>query len=246
MISIKRISKQFKTGLFSTTTVLDDVSFSCESSGVTGLVGPNGAGKTTLLRILSTALKPTSGTAEIAGFDICTDSIAVRRKVGFMTTTSALYGRLTAHENLMFFGRLYGMSTKYTESRINEMSKMLDMGDYLNKRCDKLSLGMKQKTNIARVLLHNPEVIILDEPTTGLDVMSRRVILDFIRDSRESGKTVLLSSHLMNEIEDLCDKISIIYKGKIYFSDTLKHFKTEFGENLEEGFVNCISTENKI
>jgi len=205
------------------------------------LLGANGAGKTTTLRMLATILRPTSGTARVAGFDVQKDPEKVRANVGFLSTATALYGRLTARETLQYFGRLADMNGSALEARIDELLRLLEIDDFANRRCDKLSTGMKQKVSIARTLVHDPQVMILDEPTLGLDVMTARTIIAFIRDCRARGKTVIFSSHVMSEVEKLCDVIGIIHGGRLLSEGTLPELRSRSGLiDLEEIFVHTV------
>jgi sodium transport system ATP-binding protein len=206
-----------------------DLSFSCEFGEVVGLLGPNGAGKTTTLRMLATVLKPSSGSASVNGFDVESDSLQVRKSLGFLTGGTGLYGRLTPLEIFRFFGRLHEVPDADIESRVANLLKLFDMDTYKNSHCDKLSTGQKQRVNLARTLLHDPPVIILDEPTAGLDIISSKTILDFIRDARTRGKCILFSTHYMTEAEILCDRIAVIHDGRILAFDTLEHLKESTG-----------------
>ncbi|MBI3857953.1 MAG: ATP-binding cassette domain-containing protein [Planctomycetes bacterium] len=185
----------------------DGVTFSARGGEVFGLLGPNGAGKTTTLRMLSTVLTPTSGTALIAGHDVVHEPDAVRASIGFLSGNTGLYPRLTPREVLRYFGRMYGMNGAQLEGRIDELATLLDMTDFLGKRCDALSSGMKQKVNVARTVLHDPPVLILDEPTVGLDVLKSRTIVNLVKDCRTQGKCVIFSTHIMGEVSRLCDRL---------------------------------------
>ena len=217
---------------------MDGVSLRAEPGKIYGLLGANGAGKTTLLRMLATLLKPTSGTAVVAGHDVVKESEQVRANVGFLAASTALYGRLTAREMITYFGELNGMSYGAIKQRIDELTEQLDMHEFLDRRCDKFSTGMKQKTSIARTLIHDPKVMIFDEPTLGLDVMTSRSIVRFVRECKLQGKTVIYSTHMMNEVEKLCDMVGIIHDGSLLAEGTLEELKSTHGENdLEEIFV---------
>ena len=222
----------------------DAVSFSVAPGTIYGLLGANGAGKTTTLRMLATLLRPTSGTAFVAGFDVARAPDQVRAAVGFLATTTALYGRLTAREMIQYFGRLNGMGEEALRSRIALLAGQLDMHEFLDRRCEKLSTGMKQKTSIARMLVHDPQVMIFDEPTLGLDVMAARAIVQFVRDCRACGKTVIYSTHVMSEAEKLCDRVGIIHAGSIRAEGTVEELKARTGEpDLEEAFVRVVAPE---
>jgi sodium transport system ATP-binding protein len=238
MIEAQELCKTFQDKKRGEIRAVDHVSFRCEPGKIYGLLGANGAGKTTTLRILATILRPTSGTANVAGYDVVREPEQVRRHVGFLSTATALYGRLTAREMVEYFGRLHGISEDALKKRINEIFKTLEMEDFRDRRCDKLSTGMKQKVSIARTLVHDPPVMIFDEPTIGLDVMMARTIVSFIRDCRERGKTVIFSTHVMSEAEKLCDRIGIIHGGRLLAEGTLAELRQRCGlEDLEDIFV---------
>jgi sodium transport system ATP-binding protein len=184
-----------------------DVSFTCAAGEVLGLLGPNGAGKTTTLRLLSTALKADSGHAWVDGVDLLQDPLAARQQIGFLSGSTGLYGRLTARENVEYFGRLHGMSTPYLKRRCDELFDLLGMHEYADKRADQLSTGMKQKCAIARTVVHEPHLVILDEPTTGLDVMSAKILLDFIAGYKALRVPLIFSTHHLHEVEKLCDGV---------------------------------------
>jgi sodium transport system ATP-binding protein len=219
----------------------DAVSFRVEPGTIYGLLGANGAGKTTTLRMLATLLKPTSGTAVVAGHDIVREPDKVRASVGFLAASTALYARLTAREMITYFGRLNGLGDAVLRERIRVLADELDMHEFLDRRCEKLSTGMKQKASIARTLVHDPQVMIFDEPTLGLDVMAARSIVRFVRECRSRGKTVVYSTHVMGEAEKLCDVIGIIHGGNIRAEGTLAQLQAMTGEtDLEECFVKIV------
>ena len=241
MIEARSLTKTFKDKKRGVFRAVDDVSFRCEPGRIHGLLGANGAGKTTTLRILATLLAPSAGTATVAGHDVVRDPQNVRENVGFLSTATALYGRLTAREMVEYFGRLHHIGESLLEERIDSIFTRLDMHGFSDRRCDKLSTGMKQKVSIARTLVHDPAVMIFDEPTLGLDVMSARSIVGFIRDCRTLGKTVLFSSHVMSEVEKLCDFVGIIHEGRLLAEGTPAGLKERHGvEDLEEVFVRVV------
>ncbi|MFQ5664564.1 MAG: ATP-binding cassette domain-containing protein, partial [Terriglobia bacterium] len=207
MIEAHELTKIFRDRKRGAIRAVDHISFCCQPGQIYGLLGANGAGKTTTLRILATILQPTDGTAQVAGFDINRQPEKVRANVGFLSTATALYARLSARETVEYFGRLNGLNRAALRRRIEELFAMLEIGEFADRRCDKLSTGMKQKVSIARTLVHDPPVMIFDEPTVGLDVMTARTIVGFIRDCRAHGKTVIFSTHVMSEAEKLCDTI---------------------------------------
>jgi len=221
-----------------------EVSFQCDEGMILGLLGPNGAGKTTLLRLLSTALKPTSGWAEIHGSHITQDPLAVRKKIGFLSGNTGLYGRLSPREMVGYYARLHGMPAGGIPKRIDELFATLDMRDFADRRCDTLSTGMKQKVSIARTLVHDPEVVIFDEPTTGLDVSAAETILGLIARCRERGKTVLFSTHHMHEVERLCDAVVMLNRGEMCFNGSVTDMKQQTQHShLDQAFLSLISEE---
>ncbi len=244
MIEAHHLTKTFKDKKRGIITAVDDVSFTCRPGQIYGLLGANGAGKTTTLRLLATLLQPTSGTATLAGHDAATAGVQVRANVGFLAASTALYGRLTAREMITYFGELNGLSEAAIKARIKQLADELDMHEFLDRRCDKFSTGMKQKTSIARTLIHDPAVMIFDEPTLGLDVMTARAIVKFVRDCRDRGKTVIYSTHIMSEVEKLCDRVGIIHGGKLVAEGTVAELRTRYGEqDLEEVFVKAVGGE---
>src|ERR1700737_184746 len=242
MIEARGLSKRFHDKKRGEIRAVDNVSFRCEPGRIYGLLGANGAGKTTTLRILATILEPTDGTALICGHDVVEQPEKVRANVGFLSTATALYPRLTAQELVEYFGRLNGLDEAVLKKRVDEIFQRLDMNDFRDRRCDKLSTGMKQKTSIARTLVHDPPVMIFDEPTLGLDIMTARTITAFIRECRDLGKTVIFSTHIMSEVEKLCDVIGIIQDGKLLTEGTLAQLRDQYDEqDLEEIFVKVVA-----
>ena len=217
------------------------ITFRCQPGQIYGLLGANGAGKTTALRLLATILQPTDGTARVAGFDIREQPEKVRANVGFLSTATALYGRLTARETVEYFGRLNGLNGDKLRRRTEELFALLEINEFADRRCDKLSTGMKQKVSIARTLVHDPPVMIFDEPTLGLDVMAARTIVGFIRDCRSRGKTVIFSSHVMSEVQKLCDYIGIIHQGRLLAGGSLAELRQRTRQaDLEEIFIQMV------
>jgi sodium transport system ATP-binding protein len=244
MIEAKNLTKIFRDKKRGEIRAVDAVSFRAEPGKIYGLLGANGAGKTTTLRLLATLLQPTSGSATVAGYDVVRDAQQVRANVGFLAASTALYGRLTAREMIAYFGRLNGLSDAELRARIARLADELDMHEFLDRRCEKFSTGMKQKTSIARTLVHDPAVMIFDEPTLGLDVMTARAIVRFVRDCRARGKTVIYSTHIMSEVEKLCDVVGIIHDGRLLAEGTPAELRARFGENdLEEVFVKAVGME---
>lgn len=241
MIEARQLTKIFRDKKRGEIRAVDSVSFRCEPGQIFGLLGVNGAGKTTCLRILATILRPSSGTASVNGHDVVDEPEKVRANIGFLSTATALYGRLTAREMVEYFGRLHGLSKEVLRQRIESIFATLDMNEFRDRRCDKLSTGMKQKVSIARTLVHDPPVMIFDEPTHGLDVLISRTVVNFIRHCRARGKTVIFSTHVMREAEKLCDTISFIHNGRIMAEGTLAQLRERAGaQDLEDVFINVV------
>lgn len=242
MIELFNLSKRFGN-----LNAVHSLSFTVRKGEIFGLIGENGAGKTTTLRMLATMFSPTSGTAVLSGYDIVKEPEKVRGKVGILFGgESGLYDRLTVAENIRYFGELNDISI----DEINERTKMLadtfGMNDFLHKRAGKLSKGMRQKAAFARAIIHNPDILLLDEPTTGLDVSAIREVQNFILEQKRQGKTVLFSSHTMSEIEKLCDRIAIIHKGKLVAIGTIDELRQQNQNlSLEELFVRLVGEEHE-
>ncbi len=244
MIEVHHLTKTFKDKKRGVIPAVTDVSFTCQPGRIYGLLGANGAGKTTTLRMLATLLKPDSGTVKVAGHDTAAEPEKVRANVGFLAASTALYGRLTAREMITYFGELNGMTDAAIKARIKVLADSLDMHEFLDRRCDKFSTGMKQKTSIARTLIHDPAVMIFDEPTLGLDVTVARAVVRFVRECRDRGKTVIYSTHVMSEVEKLCETVGIIHGGRLVTEGTLPELKARFGEqDMEEIFVKAVGGE---
>jgi sodium transport system ATP-binding protein len=242
MIEARRLIKLFHDKKRGQIRAVDNVTFTCKPGQIYGLLGANGAGKTTTLRMLATILEPTDGTAIICGHDVIDEPERVRASVGFLSTATALYPRLTSQEMVEYFGRLNGLDEPTLKKRLDEIFSRLDMNSFRDRRCDKLSTGMKQKTSIARTLIHDPQVMIFDEPTIGLDIMTARTIIEFIRECRQRGKTVIFSTHVMSEVEKLCDVIGIIQSGKLLAEGSLPELRDRHHErDLEEIFVQVVT-----
>jgi sodium transport system ATP-binding protein len=212
---------------------VDGLTFRARTGIVFGLLGPNGAGKTTALRMLSTLIPATSGEARLGGYSITREPAEVRRHIGFLTGSTGLYPRLTAREVVRYFARMYGMPKDAVEDRIDRLFEELRI-DFPNKRCGALSTGMMQRVSIARAIVHDPPILILDEPTTGLDVLASKDIVEFIMRSRDAGKCVIFSTHIMSEAERLCDDIAIIHRGRIVAAGTVDQLRRETGESKVE------------
>ncbi|HLP02503.1 MAG TPA: ATP-binding cassette domain-containing protein [Opitutaceae bacterium] len=244
MIEARELTKVFRDRKRGEIRAVDGLSLRAEPGRIYGLLGANGAGKTTALRLLATLLRPTSGMATVGGCDVVAAPEQVRAQVGFLAASTALYGRLTARETIAYFGRLHGLDTPQVAARIAHLADELELHEFLDRRCDKLSTGMKQRTSIARTLVHDPAVMIFDEPTLGLDVMAARAIVRFVRGCRERGKTVIYSTHVMAEAEKLCDVIGIIHNGRLVAEGSLEMLRARFGErDLEDVFVKAVGGE---
>jgi len=238
MITVSNLAKIFEDKKRGRKVGVAGVSFEADSGEIFGLLGPNGAGKTTTLRMLATILRPSSGSATVAGHDLLESPDLVRRSLGFLSGDMGLYHRLTPRETLRFFGQLNGMDEASIARRTAELFHVFGIADYGNSRVDKLSTGMKQKVKIARAVIHDPPVLILDEPTSGLDVPAAHVVEEFILDAKRKGKCVLLSTHAMEEAEYLCDRIAIINEGKIGACGTMEELRQRTGkQRLREVFV---------
>lgn len=242
MIVADNLGKEFRDRTGGLICAVRSLSFCCPPGRVYGLLGANGAGKTTALRLLATILAPTSGTASVAGSDIRKQPEEARRSLGFLSTATALYGRLTALEIVEYFGCLYGLERSFARRRALALFDRLDIAAFRDRRCENLSTGMKQRVSIARTLVHDPPVMIFDEPTSGLDVISARTIVAFIRECREAGKTVIFSTHVMSEAEKLCDTIGILHNGHLLAEGSLEQLRSRFGLiDLEEIFMRVVA-----
>ncbi len=246
MIEVRQLTKSFPDLRTGTVTVLDGVDFEVHAGEIFGLLGPNGAGKTTCLRILSTVLRPTSGTARVAGYDVVACPEQVRRQIGFMSGNTGLYDRMTAREMVEYFGRLYGIPEDALARRIDEIFETLQIHDFSDVLGSKMSTGMKQKVSIARTIVHDPPVLIFDEPTTGLDVLVGRAVLKTIESLRAQGKCIIYSTHIMREVEKLCDRIAIIHRGRILATGSVRELEEAYNEpDMEELFFDLISRHDR-
>lgn len=236
LISVRGIDKSFGD-----VKAVKDLSFTVAAGEVYGLLGPNGAGKTTTLRVLATLLKPDAGDATIAGHDLLREGEAVRASIGVVNGGMGLYDRLTGREILHYFGGLYGMQSAVIDKRIEELDALLDLGDTLSRRAGGFSTGMKQKVVVARAVLHDPPVIFFDEATSGLDVVARRAVIDFVRAYPSKGRAVIYSTHVMSEVEELCDRACIIYRGQKIAEGTIAELAAQGeGKGLEEAFFRLV------
>ncbi len=216
---------------------VDGLSFTCRPGRIFGLLGPNGAGKTTTLRILSTTLLPTSGSASVGGHDVVREPALARERLGFCTGTTGIYERLTPREMIRYFGRLYGFDGEPLETRIRELLDLFDMRGFADTPNGRLSAGMRQKVSLARTIVHDPPVLVFDEPTTSLDILVARTVTRFIGDCRARGRTVILSTHIMSEVEKLCDDVAIVHRGRVLLQGTVEEVKAEARtDSIEEIF----------
>jgi sodium transport system ATP-binding protein len=237
VIQVQHLYKSFLDYQRGWVAAIKDVSFECHPGAIFGLLGPNGAGKTTTLRILSTVLKPTGGTAIVAGHDVLKEPEQVRAKIGYMSASTGIYDRMTAWELVEYFGRLYGLSGDRLSGRMEEIFDWLRMNDFRDVLGSKMSTGMKQKVSIARTIVHDPPVLIFDEPTSGLDVLVARAVLQKILELRDLGKTIVFSTHSMHEVEKLCSRVAVIYKGRLQAEGAPTELLRRFDQpDLEELF----------
>lgn len=224
---------------------VDGISLTVGEGEIVGILGANGAGKTTLLRMMAKLMKPTDGMVSIRlGDKEITDDIDVKRHIGYLSNNTKLYGRFSTAELLRMLGSLYGMEKEAVDKKISEISDILSLGDFIDNRIEKLSTGQTQRASISRCLIHDPQVYIFDEPTLGLDILSSAAIIDFMKKEREAGKTILYSTHYMEEAEYMCDRIVTIHQGKIISEGTPEELKKELGkENLRDVFAELIVRE---
>lgn len=235
------IEAQNLTKRFGKQVAIDKLSFQVKAGEVYGLLGPNGAGKTTTLRILSTLINADEGNASVGGFDIKKQAEEVRKRIGVVNGGMGLYDRLTGREILHYFGKLYDMPRERIEARIRELDSLLELGDTLTRRAGEFSTGMKQKIVIARAVLHDPSVIFFDEATSGLDVMARRAVMNFVKNYPSRGRAVIYSTHVMSEVEALCDRAGIIFEGKLIVENNVAELVAEVGaKNLEQAFFSHV------
>ena len=239
MIEVQGLHKQFGS-----VVAVEDVSFTAADGVVTGLLGPNGAGKTTTLRVLSTLIAPDRGRALVDGLDVTQQPLEVRRHLGVLPDARGLYPRLTAREHVRYFGELHGLSGPKLEQRADELMKLLELDGVADRRVEGFSNGERTKVALCRALVHDPKNVLLDEPTNGLDVMSTRGVRTLIRRLREQGRCVVFSSHVMQEVGALCDRIIVVAKGKVVADGTADELRARTGkDNLEEAFVQVIGSD---
>jgi len=242
LIQVSELSKTFHDRKKGDIPAVRAVSFTARPGQVFGLLGRNGAGKTTTLRMLATILAPTGGTATVAGFDITQKPAEVRRRIGYLSGETKLYDRLTGRELLQYFGALAGMTKAAIHARVDELTEPFGLRDLLDVRVARMSTGMKQRVSIARVVFHDPEVLIFDEPTAGLDVIGARNVLQLIQDLKGKGRTVIFSTHIMTEAERICDEIGIIERGRLLTDGPLETVRgRSSSRSLEDVFVDVVS-----
>ncbi|MCB5230275.1 MAG: ATP-binding cassette domain-containing protein [Candidatus Cloacimonas sp.] len=245
MIQVEKLTKTFKNKKGEAFKAVDNFSFTAKKGEIVSLLGVNGAGKTTMLRMLSTILKPDSGDAYLNGYSIRREPGKVRSVIGFLSGDTGLYGRLTPREILTYFGRLYDVPDPVIKERIAEMAELLDMNEFLDRKVDVLSTGMKQKVSISRSIIHDPPIMIFDEPTSGLDILTARTIVSFINKCKEDGKCILFSTHVMRETERIADKVEMIHKGAAVASGSLEELRLDTGfTDLDDIFVHYVNKEN--
>ncbi len=248
MIIVNKLTKMFRQQNGEELLAVNDLSFTADKGEIVVLLGVNGAGKTTAMRMLSTVLQPTSGTATLEGFDfdLIKDSMNVRANLGFLSGDTGLYARLSARETMTYFARLYDVPEKKINERIKEMSELLDMDEFLEKKIDFLSTGMKQKVSIARSIIHDPPVMIFDEPTSGLDILTAKNIISFIHKCKNDGKCVLFSTHIMREAERIADKIVMIHQGRVLAQGSWDDLKKNTGLiDLDDIFIHYVNNVGK-
>ena len=242
MIHVRNLTKDYADLKRGRISALSGITFDAFPGEIYGLLGPNGAGKTTALRIISTVLRPSEGSASVNGYDVLTQPSLVRKQIGFMSANTGTYDRMTAWEMVEFFGRLYGLTEELLRTRMEELFERLKMNDIRDQLVAKMSTGMKQKVSIARALVHDPPVLIFDEATSGLDVLVARTLLNTVAELRDQGKCVVFSTHIMSEVEKLCSRIAIMYRGHILAEGTLEELRERHRErDLEELFFRLIS-----
>lgn len=247
MIRIEELTKLFPNPDGTQKLAVDHVSFEVRPGQVYGLLGPNGAGKTTTLRMISGLLRPSGGRVWIAGHEVIDQPERVKRYIGYLTANTGLYSRLTPRELLGYFATLYGLDRETAHARIEEVADFLGMRDFLHLRCGALSSGQKQRTSIARALIADPPILILDEPTLGLDVLSNRLILSLIRVEAERGKAVLLSTHALDEIEALCSRIGLIHNGRLVAEGSLDELRARTGcQRLSDVFLKLVHADEPL
>ena len=247
MIEVHELVKVFPTTEGGEKRAVDEVSFTVGAGEIFGLLGPNGAGKTTTLRMLSGLLTPTGGWARLNGFDVQVDRESAKRSLGYLTAHTGLYQRLTPRELLRYFGELIGLDRAAADRRIAVLVAWLDMASFADLRCGGLSTGQKQRTNIARALMGDPPILVMDEPTLGLDVLTNRVVLDFVRAEGARGKAIIMSTHYLDEAETLCNRFGLLHEGRLMAVDDLAGLRARTGrQRLSDIFLKLCGAEEHV
>lgn len=241
MVQTNQISKTFRDPKRGEIHAVRQVDFQAVPGQIHGLLGVNGAGKTTLLRMLSTVIRPTGGSGSVAGYDLLAHSESIRANIGFLSTSTALYGRLTAREMLEYFAGLYGFQGAQAKERVAQAIATTDVTPFQDQLCDKLSTGQKQRVSIARAVLHDPPVLFFDEPTAGLDILHAQTVMEFVENARDQGKTIVLSTHIMSEVERLCDQVTVIHDGVVCGIGTPEELRRQTAQpSLEKAFLSLV------
>lgn len=247
MVETQELRKVFADPKRGDVVAVSGATFEAKPGEILGLLGKNGAGKSTLLRMLSTILTPTSGSAKIADIDVLVHPERVRQNIGFMSSSTALYGRMSPRETLVYFGELYGLKGQDLQSKVNHLIDRLEIGSYADGLCDKLSTGQKQRVNIARTLLHDPQVLFFDEPTSGLDVVMSQDVMTFVEEERSRGKTIIYCTHIMSEVERLCDRVVCIHDGEIMGQGSIGDLKTTtHSQTIEQAFLSVVGYRKEV
>lgn len=245
MLEVQNLTKRFAKGQDQVLAV-NDLSFSVQPGEVFGLLGPNGAGKTTTLRMILGLIEPTSGQIEVDGFDVSVDPNEVKTRIGYASASIGVYPWLSAREMLLFIGDLYGLDPEFAAEKVEQLSELLDFKTFLDRRCASLSSGEKQRINLARALIHEPPVMMMDEPTTGLDVLGSSVIFDYVAFLKEQKKAVIVCTHRLDEAERICDRFGLLYQGTLYREGTIDHLLEGSNHtNLTDLFLDMLS-ENQM
>jgi sodium transport system ATP-binding protein len=241
MIHVRQLAKRYADLRQGQIVALAGITFDALPGQIYGLLGPNGAGKTTTLRILSTSLVPTAGSASVEGLDVVREPARAREKLGFCTGATGIYERLSPREMIRYFGRLYGLDGEQLDARTDELLDLFELRPYADTACGRLSAGNKQKVSLARTIVHEPPVLIFDEPTTSLDILVARTVTEFVSRCREEGRTVILSTHIMSEVEKLCDDVAMLHRGRILLQGSKEEVLADAGvDSIEELFFNRI------
>ncbi|HVP69388.1 MAG TPA: ATP-binding cassette domain-containing protein [Anaeromyxobacteraceae bacterium] len=242
MIELDRVAKSFGE-----VRALRGVSFAVPDGQITGLLGPNGAGKTTALRIAYGVLRPDAGAARVDGIDLARDRLGAQRRLGVLPHAQGLYSRLTAREHVLYFGEMHGLSGAALRTRTDELVRLLGMEDFAERRAEGFSQGQRVKVALARALVHDPQNVVLDEPTNGLDVAATRQVRALLRDLRGQGRSILFSSHVMQEVSALCDRVVVIARGQVVAEGTPDDLRRQTGrDGLEDAFVAAIGSEEGL